>query len=869
LLIPALAERGHAIEIALAPSSDWEVSDAGSAVVSPRTVEQLEALRSRFPQVNYSVVPRRGDSDGWRQVAWIVRGLADIAHTANARYAGTAGSRSRLRSRKRILTELQEAREFEPLGRRLALTVGKRLSSETDARRSRLMLRIAARMEDAIPTSSEVDRYIEELAPDLVLATGTYNHVSGEVEYLKSARKLGIPSGIFVASWYNLTSKGSLKFTPERVFVWNEIQVQDAVELHGIPRDRVRATGAHAFDEWFERRPTRSREQLLQQLGLDPAEPYVLYLCSSNAIVHRKEVEFVRRWIEALRSSSDERLRRLNVIVRPYPGRIALDESREVELGFENVVVWPASGVEPIGTAARADFFDALAHSSAVVGINTTSMIEAAILGKSVLTVLVPEFAQVTTLHFQYLLAENGGFLHVGKTLDEHVEQLGRVLGEDELGTERRRRFVESFVRPGGLDEPAAPIGARAIEELAGMPVQGTIGPGTRLLRVALSLEAGLNNAYGSYRNLRNGRRRDGTPPEPDATPRRVRELLAPDDRSNLPDWERLDELEEYQRLCSIRLEHRVPVREPLVLISQVQRSGGTLLSQLFDAHPECHAHPYELHFGQKGGHRWPKLPLDHPERWFGSLFEQKAVEHLIHGYSKPGLKSPEVDVFPFVFLPRLQKRLFDECIAAKPIERRRDVYDCYFTSYFNAWLDNQNLYSGPKRIVTGFTPRTIFHEPSIERFFAAYPDGMLVSLVRDPRGWYGSASRHRAQYDDLDKAMAVWRRSTEAALDAARRFGEQVLVLTYEELVLETEATMERVAERLRISMSPTLLVPTFNGREIRANSSDAVARRGVLAERAHAYREVLDQRTIARIDELAGELYERVRNGSDGAGA
>ena len=35
-----------------------------------------------------------------------------------------------------------------------------------------------------------------------------------------------------------------------------------------------------------------------------------------------------------------------------------------------------------------------------------------------------------------------------------------------------------------------------------------------------------------------------------------------------------------------------------------------------------------------------------------------------------------------------------------------RDVLDCYFTSYFNAWLDNHNLYTGPKKVVTGFVPR-------------------------------------------------------------------------------------------------------------------------------------------------------------------
>ena len=62
--------------------------------------------------------------------------------------------------------------------------------------------------------------------------------------------------------------------------------------------------------------------------------------------------------------------------------------------------------------------------------------------------------------------------------------------------------------------------------------------------------------------------------------------------------WERLDEVDEYRYLCQARLKHLVEVREPLVLISQIPRSGGTLLSQLFDGHPECHAHPGELEIG-------------------------------------------------------------------------------------------------------------------------------------------------------------------------------------------------------------------------------------------------------------------------------
>ena len=44
-------------------------------------------------------------------------------------------------------------------------------------------------------------------------------------------------------------------------------------------------------------------------------------------------------------------------------------------------------------------------------------------------------------------------------------------------------------------------------------------------------------------------------------------------------------------------LEHIQPVTVPFALISQIQRSGGSMLNQLFDGHPNVHAHPHELKF--------------------------------------------------------------------------------------------------------------------------------------------------------------------------------------------------------------------------------------------------------------------------------
>ena len=111
--------------------------------------------------------------------------------------------------------------------------------------------------------------------------------------------------------------------------------------------------------------------------------------------------------------------------------------------------------------------YDSLHHSGAVVGLNTSAMIEAGILDKPVLTLVMEEFAggQEETLHFHYLRAANGGLLHEAHGFEEHVAQLGAALRAQD--GDRIRKFVERFVRPRGLQTPVTPIMADEIERAA------------------------------------------------------------------------------------------------------------------------------------------------------------------------------------------------------------------------------------------------------------------------------------------------------------------------------------------------------------------------------------------------------------------
>jgi hypothetical protein len=489
-LFSELSERGHEVHLAF---------DSKRGLLPRRPLP---------PRVTSGFAPDRGRFDGWRSTAWLVRAIGDLARYTHPRYEAAPVLRGRMR--RLVMNRLDTPSEFDPIARRTALRVARKLVGTTDAELSERVIAAAARLEAAIPTSRRIDRYIRKLKPDVVLVSPVVKVGSSQVDFLKSARRLGIPAATCVASWDNLTSKGLLRFAPERVFVWNEIQRREAIELHGMPASRVVTSGAQLFDYWFEQRPSSSREEFVRRIGLDLTQPYVLFLGSSPFVTRRldHEVRFVTRWIERLRSSDDERLRRIGVAIRPHPtGR----RWHEIDLGrFENVVIWPRRSARPVTAEEQTDFYDSLRHSAVVVGINTTAMIEAGIVGKNVLTILDREFAQESTLHFHYLLEENGGFLHVASSLEEHVEQLARVLEDGDGQADGRARFIESFVRPHGLDRPATPILADEVEKLAGSRVETTERP--RLLRLGLTLDLPLSSialvTYPGRRWLRRLRRR-------------------------------------------------------------------------------------------------------------------------------------------------------------------------------------------------------------------------------------------------------------------------------------------------------------------------------------------------------------------------
>jgi hypothetical protein len=337
------------------------------------------------------------------------------------------------------------------------------------ARSVNRFIRVLQAWERIVPISPVIRDYLEARRPDAVIVSPLIDAASDQMDCARAAQAAGIPLVAAISSWDNLTNKGHMRLVPDMVTVWNEHQKTEAVEYHGVPADRVAVTGAQLFDRWFGRQPSQSRESFCQMVGLPDARPFVLFT-GSSVFIARSEVEvpFVRRWLEGLRRSSDPVLRDAAVLVRPHP----FNADSWVHADFSDlgpVAIWPRQRYTPAEESARTSFFDSLYFSAAIVGINTSAMIEGAILRRPVLSLLTPEFAgtQEGTLHFHYLLPENGGFLRVAHSLGEHEAQLVEVLRNPDLVREQTDRFVSAFLRPHGLEVACTPILAGAIERAA------------------------------------------------------------------------------------------------------------------------------------------------------------------------------------------------------------------------------------------------------------------------------------------------------------------------------------------------------------------------------------------------------------------
>ncbi len=439
-VIDDLARRGHSIHLG---HERPDSAIGGQAIV--------DRLSNRHSTITHGRVPEREPDLAF--IASKVRLGYDYLRYLHPMYTASSGLRPR--AEVRTPTGIVRLSRSPWLASRVARDV---------------VGRCLDRIDRSIPPSPAIEQFLDEQRPDLVAITPLIGlGASSQIDLLRSAQARGLRTAVLVWSWDHLSSKAVLRDVVDGLFVWNAAQKQEAMEMHGVPENRIVMTGAQCFDHWFGRGPSRDRADFVRRAGLGDNRPYVLWVCSALLPGSPPEPGLVLRWAAHLRASPDPRVRDAAILIRPHPSRTA-DWDAVDWRQHGNIALF---GDNPIESGARDDYFDSMFHSAAVVGITTSAFIEAAIIDRPVMTIYFDEVRQEHegSLHFQHLLTFAGGLITPAASLDEHERQLALMLeGPPPAILERQQRFVQAFVRPHGLAVAATGVMADALEEIGAAP---------------------------------------------------------------------------------------------------------------------------------------------------------------------------------------------------------------------------------------------------------------------------------------------------------------------------------------------------------------------------------------------------------------
>jgi hypothetical protein len=173
-------------------------------------------------------------------------------------------------------------------------------------------------LERRIPIDADLARVVGEGGFDLIVHPSNAYEATGS-DLVRVTRGTRTRVLALIDNWDNLSSKTVLWAPPDHLAVWGEQSRQHAVQIQGIPADRVSAIGTPRFDAYFTARASRPPSPY--------PFPYVLFVGSAPAV---DELSVLRVLDEEVASDPDT-YGELRVVYRPHPWQ----QPRAVPAAFE------------------------------------------------------------------------------------------------------------------------------------------------------------------------------------------------------------------------------------------------------------------------------------------------------------------------------------------------------------------------------------------------------------------------------------------------------------------------------------------------------------------------------------------------------
>jgi hypothetical protein len=335
------------------------------------------------------------------------------------------------------------------------------------------------------------------------------------------------------------------------------------------------------------------------------------------------------------------------------------------------------------------------------------------------------------------------------------------------------------------------------------------------------------------------------------------------------------------------------------IYIGTINRSGGSLLTRLFDGQQGIASYPLEWdwHLDKKLYPFYVALPgaptyipeysplINKNALEFHGLLEEK--EEVVHKWGKE--KSDSIGVrknyleksFYQNIKTNFDYQQYVSDIKTKSLDAKslKDIYDIKHQAYFDAWDHGMDL----EKIshVTWNDSNGLFLN-NIDDYFNEFQGSTFVHPIRDifgyissektriTRRFYGSRRFQRGvkmpnffvknfHNYDINALIRCWNVSVTRAVLLQEKYGvdSDFIVYRYENLLTDTETVMKYICEKNNIEFTNNFLNPTLMGESWGGNSHQG-KQDGVNANLASYYDKVLSQNEIDKINANCGKLVE-----------
>jgi hypothetical protein len=267
--------------------------------------------------------------------------------------------------------------------------------------------------------SKIICRFFTQYNLDLLMFSPVVNAHENEIIALSLKTKLAL-AGV-VASWDNLSVKGLLLDCFDKYIVWSNGQKKQMEVYHSIDSSKIVVAGPYAFSHIFKylKEKLSVRKDFLTDNQPDSTKPKILWLCSSAFIVDVKnrgkfaELDEIIKFITNLFDLDYDIASNLNIRLHPNCGYEIKEAVDYLNNNLNNIKLNSSqfTKMEAITQKDRLEYMEQLHCHNFVVGFATSSIVEAAIFGKTAISPIsdLANRSYFGIYHGSKLLRKNGG----------------------------------------------------------------------------------------------------------------------------------------------------------------------------------------------------------------------------------------------------------------------------------------------------------------------------------------------------------------------------------------------------------------------------------------------------------------------------